>query len=89
MTEHTFPFPLPILLDMTAGSTPRQKAPGEQALYAATVRRFLDTSRVYLALHYIGSRRWYPSSAVFSMPSARQPGPAPRLSRQGEKHVVG
>lgn len=48
-----------------AGSLARPWMLGEQTLYAATVRRFLDTSYVYLALPYIGSRRWYPSSGVF------------------------
>ncbi|MHB1084860.1 MAG: hypothetical protein ACYCZA_08470 [Thiobacillus sp.] len=65
-----------------------RKGPGEQALYAVTVRRFLDVSRVYLALQYTGARHWYPNGGIFTESSDGSRCPAQRF-KQGEKHVVG
>lgn len=68
-----------------------RKGPGEQALYAVTVRRFLDVSRVYLALQYTGARHWYPNGGIFTGSSAGS-GFSTELfkqGKQGEEHVVG
>lgn len=66
---------------------PRKNREGEQALYAVTAHHFLDVSRVYLAIPYTGSRRWYPNSGVFTVPSSGSSRPE-RIFKQGEKHVV-
>jgi hypothetical protein len=67
---------------------PSQNRAGEQALYAVAARHFLDASRVYLAIPYTGSRRWYPNSGVFRMSSSGFSRPE-QVHIQGEKHVVG
>lgn len=71
-----------------ADSRPRQNRAGEQALYALTVRHFLDMSRVYLAFQYTGSRHWKPNGGMFAAPFSGTRRPAPIFS-EGEKHVVG
>lgn len=70
-----------------ANAMPRPNGLGGQLAYAVAARRFLETTRIYLAIQYTGSRHWYPNCGMAKV--AVEAAPPPCFLNKEKKHVVG